>query len=137
MFQGVHMFIRMIVEENPNNADEDIQYNAQELLMVKKAIEKLDGKKKTAIILKRDESNYMVVGGGDNNKFAVRAVLKGKQYFMSNKFDVVKPPIEIIVGGKAKMYPSKRCMNLEMVLESAKHFADRGSLAQTFNWELA
>jgi hypothetical protein len=26
-------------------------------------------------------------------------------------------------------------VNLEMVLEAAKHFADRWALAQTFNWE--
>jgi len=39
------------------------------------------------------------------------------------------------VDGKKGTYPSRRCLNQEMVLEAAKHFADRGALAQVFNWE--
>lgn len=129
------MFIQMIVEENPKNPEEDIEKQVTELWDVKKAIERLDGKERTAVILKKDEKNQMVIGGGANNKYVVIAKLQGKNYVMSNKFDVQKDPLEIIVGGKTKTYPSRKCMNLDMVLESAKHFADRGALAQTFNWE--
>jgi len=129
------MFIQMIIEENPNKEEEDIQKEVTELLEVKKAVEKLNGKDMTAIILKKDDKNQMVIGGGANNKYIVSATLQGKTYSMSNKFDGHKDPCEIIVGGKAKSYPSRKCMNIDMVLESAKHFADRGALAQTFNWE--
>lgn len=129
------MFIRMIIEENPNNSEEDVTTECTELIQVKKAIESLNGTNKTAIFLKKDESNYMVIGGGLDNKYIVRAISQNKAYNMSNKFDGHKDPSEINVGGKIKSYPSRKVMNLDMVLESAKHFADRGSLAQTFNWE--
>ena len=125
----------MIIEENPLSKEEDIENECIELVEVKKAVEKLNGDNKTAVILRRDDDNYMVVGGGANGKYVVTAVLRSKNYAMANKFDVVKAPIELTVGGKKKNYPSKRCLNLEMVLEAAKHFADRGALAQTFNWE--
>jgi len=130
------MYINKIIEENPTSNDkEDIITEAKELIQVKDAIEKLDGETKTGVVLKKDENNFMIIGGGKNDKYAVYAHVKGKMYIMANKFDILKDPIELVVGGKKKMYPSKRCMNLKMVLESAKHFADRGTLAQTFNWE--
>ena len=130
------MFIKKIIEENLSGKEsEDIVRENPELIQVKEAIDKLNGETKTGVVLERDAENFMIIGGGKNNKYIVYAQLKGKMYIMANKFDVLKAPIELIVGGKKSMYPSKRCMNLEMVLESAKHFADRGSLAQTFNWE--
>ena len=129
------MYIRKIIEENPKDKDEDIESNCLELIQVKKAIEKLDGEEKTAVILKKDETNFMVIGGGQSDKYVVNAVIQGKSYSMASKFDVLKEPIEVVVGGKKKIYPSRKCFNLEMVLESAKHFASRGSLAQTFNWD--
>ena len=130
------MFIKKIIEEDLSGKDnEDIVNEAKDLIQVKEAIDKLNGETKTGVVLEKDASNMMIVGGGKNNKYIVYSSLKGKMYIMSNKYDVLKPPIEIIVGGKKGNYPSKRCMNLDMVLEAAKHFADRGALAQTFNWE--
>lgn len=130
------MFIKKIVEENQGGKDsEDIVSEARELVQVKEAIDKLDGENKTGVVLEKDSQNFMIIGGGKDNKYAAFAQIKGKIYVMANKFDVLKPPIELIVAGKKGMYPSKRCMNLQMVLEAAKHYADRGALAQTFNWE--
>jgi hypothetical protein len=129
------MFITKIIEENSNKEGEDIVKNCTELLQVKEAIDRINGETKTAVVLEKDSKNFMIVGGGQNGKYVVYAQVKGKMYVQANKFDVLKPPIELIVSGKKGNYPSKRCMNIEMVLEAAKHFADRGSLAQTFNWE--
>lgn len=134
--QGERMYIKSIVEENPNVDLEEVVSECSELIQVKKAIEKLDGEKKTAVILKKDDFNYMIVGGGSNNNYVVLAIIGNKRYTMSNKFALIKEPIEITVGKKTKSYLSRKVVNLEMVLQSAKHFASRGSLAQTFNWEL-
>ena len=72
---------------------------------------------------------------GQGEKYIAYAQIKGKLYFMANKFNIPKAPIELVVGGKKGIYHSKRCLSISMVLEAAKHFADRGALAQTFNWE--
>jgi hypothetical protein len=130
------MFIRKIIEENQAGKDsEDIVSEANELIQVKEAVDRLNGETKTGVVLERDSDNFMVIGGGKNNKYVVYAQVKGRVYFMTNKFDVVKAPIEVIVAGRKGNYASKKCMNLEMALQAAKHFADRGVLAQTFNWE--
>ena len=130
------LFARKIIEEDLNSkSEEDIISELRELPQVKEAVDKINGENKTAVLLQKDSQNYMVIGGGQNAKYAVYALLKGKKYFMANKCDVYKDPVELIVAGKKGHYPSKRCLNLQMVLEAAKHFADRGALAQTFNWE--
>ena len=130
------LFIKTIIEEDLTNKNgEDIETTCTELPQVKQAIDAIDGKNKTAVILKKDGENLMIIGGGQNGKFIVTAHLKGKAWHMANKFQVNKDPVELVVGGKAGTYAAKRCLNLEMVLEAAKHFADRGALAQTFDWE--
>ncbi|HNV00817.1 MAG TPA: hypothetical protein PKK60_00115 [archaeon] len=128
------MFIDKIIEENPKSDGEDIESKCTELIEVKDAIKRLNGESKTAVILKKNDNNYMIIGGG-NKGYVVTAMVNGKNYSMSNKFDVVKESSEISVGGKVKIYPSRKVHNLDRVLESAKHFASRGTLAQTFNWE--
>lgn len=128
------MFINKITEESEKDSEGKVT-NCSELIQVKEAIDKLDGESKTAVVLERDSQNFMVIGGGADNKYVVFAQLKGKNYAMANKFPVTKPLAEIIVNGKKGEFPSKRCMNLSMILEAAKHFADRGALAQVFNWE--
>jgi hypothetical protein len=131
------MYINQIIEENLKGSEkEEIVTQPKELVEVKDAIERLNGETKTGVVLKKDDTNYMIVGGGKDNKYVVYAHVNARMYIMANKFDVPKPSLEMIVGGKKKIFPSKRCLNLKMVLEGAKHFADRGTLAQTFNWEI-
>jgi len=130
------LFVKKIIEEDLNSkSEEDIVSELRELPQVKEAVERINGENKTAVLLQRDSQNLMVIGGGQNEKYAVYAIFKGKKYFMANKYDVHKEPVELIVAGKKGHYPSRKCLNLQMVLEAAKHFADRGALAQTFNWE--
>jgi len=130
------MFIRTIVEEGISAKEkDDIITNCTELVEVKQAIDRLDGVNKTAVVLKLDDNNLMIVGGGENGKYIVFAKVDGKNYYMANKFDIAKDPMTITVAKQKGKYPSRRCLNLDMVLESAKHFAHRGTLAQTFNWE--
>jgi len=130
------LFVTKIIEEDlSSKASEDIVSKCTELMQVKEAIDRINGENKTAVILEKDSQNYMVVGGGQNSKYIAYAYVKGKKWSLSNKFTVQKDAMELIVGGKKGIYPSKRLMNLEMILEAAKHFADRGALAQTFNWD--
>lgn len=131
------MFVKSIVEEHAGKENGESAKECTELMQVKKAIEKLKGEEdgKTAVVLERDDLNYMLVGGGQNGKYVVFAQLKGKMYAATNKYPVAKDALTLIVDGKKGTYPAKRCLNLEMVLEAAKHFADRGALAQVFNWE--
>ena len=133
---GFMLFVTKIVEEDlVKKENEDIVSKCTELIQVKEAIDRINGESKTAVILEKDSQNFMVVGGGQNSKFVCYAYLKGKKYSMANKFPIPRDGMELIVGGKKGNYPSRRLMGKEMILEAAKHFADRGVLAQTFNWE--
>lgn len=130
------LFVTKIVEEDlSSKGAEDIVSKCNELIQVKDAIDRIDGEKKTAVILEKDSQNFMVIGGGQNGKYVAYAYVKGKKWVMSNKFPVPGEARELIVGGKSGVYPVKRCLGKEMILEAAKHFADRGTLAQTFNWD--
>ena len=129
------LFIRKIIEESTSNKDEDAVTEISELVQVKDAVEKLNGSTITGVVLERDKDNLMIIGGGADNKYVVHAEVKGTMYVMANKFPIPKPPVEVIVGQKKGTYDSKRVLGLSMVLEAAKHFASRGALAQTFNWE--
>ncbi len=132
------IFVKKIIEENRLGVEEseDVISDCDTLPTVKDAIERLNGDNKTAVVLEKDEKNYMIVGGGNNGKYVVYAELRGKMYLMANKFPIPRGPTELNVGGKTTPYESKYCMGIEMVLEAAKHYADRGTLAQTFNWEV-
>jgi hypothetical protein len=130
------MFIKTIVEEGISAREkDDIVTNCAELIQVKQAIDRLDGETKTAVVLKLDDDNLMIVGGGANKKYIVFAKLAQKSYYMANKFPINSEPMMITVAKQKGKYPARRCLGLDMVLESAKHFAHRGALAQTFNWE--
>ncbi len=131
------IFIKKIIEENRTGAEEneDIISDCSELPPVRDAIERLNGENKTAVVLEKDDKNYMIIGGGNGGKYVVYAEIKGKMYTMANKFPIPKGPTEVNVGGKTTEYASKYCVGIDMVLEAAKHYADRGALAQTFNWE--
>jgi hypothetical protein len=129
------MFIKKIVEEGISGKEkDDIVTTPTELVEVKGAIDRLNGETKTAVVLKLDEDNLMIIGGG-NKKYIVFAKLDGKSYYMANKFPVSNEPMTINFAKKKSSFPARRCLGLDMVLESAKHFAHRGALAQTFNWE--
>ena len=129
------LFIKKIIEENAASESEDKETEVSELIQVKEAVDKLNGETITGVVLERDKDNLMIIGGGKDNKYVVHAEVKGTMYVLANKFPISKPPAEVIVGGKNGTYPSKRCVSLSMALEAAKHFASRGALAQTFNWE--
>lgn len=130
------LFIKKIIEEDSAGKEGgNIESNCSELVQVKEAVDRLNGESKTAVVLKRDEQNFMIIGGGKEGKYVVTAHFKGKLYYLTNKFNIPKAPIELLVGGKSGMYQSKRCVSISMALEAAKHFADRGSLAQVFSWD--
>ncbi|MGI6589892.1 MAG: hypothetical protein ACOX1V_04515 [Candidatus Iainarchaeum sp.] len=133
---GDMMFIKNIIEEGVSSKDkDDIVTECTKLVQVKEAIERMDGVNKTAVVLQLDENNLMIVGGGADNKFVVFAKLGGKDYYMANKFDSKKDFFNITVAKKKHKYPSRRCFGIDTVLESAKHFAHRGTLTQVFTWE--
>ena len=130
------MFIKTIIEEGISAKEkDDIVTTCTELVQVKQAIDRLNGESKTAVVLKLDEDNLMIIGGGTNKKYVVFSKLDGKSYYMANKFPVTSEPMMITVAKQKGKYPARRCLGIDMVLESAKHFAHRGVLAQTFNWE--
>lgn len=130
------MFIKTIVEEGISSREkDDIVTQCTELVQVKGAIDRLNGESKTAVALKLDEDNLMIIGGGTNKKYVVFAKLDGKSYYMANKFPITSEPMTINFAKKKSSFPARRCLGLDMVLEAAKHFAHRGTLAQTFNWE--
>jgi hypothetical protein len=101
---------------------------------VVRAVQALDGRTRTLVILEVSDDHHMGIGGGgggyivymtvDNQTFK-NLVIAGK----------TGPKISLICGGQEGEFAAKQCVDLPTAQRAAEAFANDGQADPTLNWE--
>lgn len=102
---------------------------------VKSAINLLNQKERTQVVLKREDWSNISIGGG-NGKYHVCLTTPDEQFFVLN--DPVKEDIksteELVVGGQVGDYPAISIVSLNLVIEAVKFYFENGRINKELSW---
>ena len=102
---------------------------------IEAAIRELDGRSKTLVTLGADDETYMIVGGGESEKYVVFTTFDNISFH--NLVDLSKPDAteKLVVGGQEGIYPAKLCVDLLPCLLAARTFTESGKLDTLLSWQ--
>jgi hypothetical protein len=129
------MFISKFSSEDwQNNQNNEVVHLAQNWQEIEKVIRELDGKHRTLVTLETDGEAHLAIGGGPD-KFIVYLTFDNEVFYYLCGFAKSNLEETLIVGGQEGLYPAKFCVEIDLVLQVAKTFAEFGTMDQTVVWE--
>lgn len=105
------------------------------LQQVTEAVQTLDGRQRTEVILSGEKRELTISGGNDGRYIAFISV-NGDETFYNLINPAGSPDVELrlVTGGQVGTYPSRVVVSLSDVLSAASSFYETGE-APMFNWE--
>jgi hypothetical protein len=129
------MFISKFSSEDwQNNQNNEVVHLAQNWQEIEKVIRELDGKHRTLVTLETDGEAHLAIGGGPD-KFIVYLTFDNEVFYYLCGFAKSNLEESLIVGGQEGLYPAKFCVEIDLILQVAKTFAEFGTMDQTVVWE--
>jgi hypothetical protein len=101
---------------------------------IEEAIRRLDGWRKTLVVLSGDGVCHMAIGGGEGGKYVAYITFDNEAFF--SLVDPSKPDgVDMqVVGAQQGDYPARMCVNLDTALKAARTYADTGQLDGSVHW---
>ncbi|MEB3123347.1 MAG: Imm1 family immunity protein [Snowella sp.] len=129
------MFISKFSSEDwQNNQNTEVIHPAKNWQEIEKAIQELDGKHRTLVTLETDGEAHLAIGGGPD-KFIVYLTFDNEVFYYLCGFAKSNLEESLVVGGQEGLYPAKFCVEIDLILQVAKTFAEFGTMDQTVVWE--
>ncbi len=129
------MFISKFSSEKwQNNQNNEVLHPAQNWQEIEKVIRELDGKHRTLVTLETDGEAHLAIGGGPD-KFIVYLTFDNEVFYYLCGFAKSNLEETLVVGGQEGLYPAKFCVEIDLILQVAKIFAEFGAMDQTVVWE--
>lgn len=129
------MFISKFSSEDwQNNQNNEVVHPAKNWQEIEKVIRELDGKHRTLVTLETDGEAHLAIGGGPD-KFIVYLTFDNEVFYYLCGFAKSNLEESLIVGGQEGLYPAKFCVEIDLILQVAKTFAEFGTMDQTVVWE--
>ncbi len=129
------MFItKFSVEDWINNQNLGCTKPASVWSDIELAIRSLDGQTKTLVTLETEGETHMSIGGGQG-KYVVYATFDNETFYSLIDPSKSDQNESIVIGGQKGLYSTKSCVDLEIVLQSAKKFAESGKMLNSAVWE--
>lgn len=129
------MFISKFSSEDwQNNQNTEVLHPAKNWQEIEKVIRELDGKHRTLVTLETDGEAHLAIGGGPD-KFIVYLTFDNEVFYYLCGFAKSNLEESLIVGGQEGLYPTKFCVEIDLILQVAKTFAEFGTMDQTVVWE--
>jgi hypothetical protein len=129
------MFISKFSSEDwQNNQNNEVVHPAQNWQEIEKVIRELDGKHRTLVTLETDGEAHLAIGGGPD-KFIVYLTFDNEVFYYLCGFAKSNLEESLVVGGQEGLYPAKFCVEIDLILQVAKTFAEFGAMDQTVVWE--
>ena len=100
---------------------------------VLEAIREMNGKEHTLICLEGDGKTHLTLGGGPD-VFVAYASGDEETFFTAIDLSRAGDSMEMTVGQQTAKYPAELLVGKEVVLKTAKLFAETGKLEQTVHW---
>jgi len=102
---------------------------------VESAINLLNQREKTQVVLKLEDWSNISIGGG-NGKYHVCFTTPDERFFVlnePNKKDMESTE-ELVVGGQIGNYPSPSIVSLNLVIKAAKFYFEYGKINKELSW---
>jgi len=129
------MFISKFSSEDwQNNQNNEVVHPAKNWQEIEKVIRELDGKHRTLVTLETDGEAHLAIGGGPD-KFIVYLTFDNEIFYSLCGFAKSNLEESLVVGGQEGLYPAKFCVEIDIILQVAKTFAEFGTMDQTVVWE--
>ena len=129
------MFISKFSSEDwQNNQNTEVIHPAKNWQEIEKVIKELDGKHRTLVTLETDGEAHLAIGGGPD-KFIVYLTFDNEVFYYLCGFAKSNLEESLVVGGQEGLYPAKFCVEIDLILQVAKTFAEFGTMDQTVVWE--
>jgi immunity protein Imm1 of predicted polymorphic toxin system len=114
--------------------DDGETVNDPTLEQIQDAIDTLDGKTRSSVLLKSGEAQ-MGISGGDDKRYVVFATFDNWQF--SNLIDPTRPPGKTLLttGGLEAEYPNRQAVDRDRAVRAARTFALEGRLEPALDWE--
>jgi hypothetical protein len=129
------MFISKFSSEDwQNNQNTEVLHPAKNWQEIEKVIKELDGKYRTLVTLETDGEAHLAIGGG-LDKFIVYLTFDNEVFYYLCGFAKSNLEESLVVGGQEGLYPAKFCVEIDLILQVAKTFAEFGTMDQTVVWE--
>lgn len=101
---------------------------------VERFFERLDQKNYTLIILERDASTHMAVGGGAG-QYVVYATYDNETFWNLLRSEPTDMTVPLNVGGQEGHYPSAQVVTKDIAWRAGRSFVEAGVLDQTLKWQ--
>ena len=103
--------------------------------VVETSIRNLDGGSCDGVALNGPNNSYMGVAGGEEGRYVIAGYLHGLGSYICASGEEEGPSQNVVVAGDYNTYPSKNVVGIEIVVEAAKAFFERGVLLERLKWE--
>jgi len=101
---------------------------------VARLVGNLDASKRTMVILKRDEDNNLIIGGG-RGQYVISASVDGDRFFslvLSGKPS--SPDVCLNIGGQEAEYPPDQVVDEVAAIACATEYLKSGKMDANFEW---
>jgi Immunity protein Imm1 len=132
------MFAKVLTTDKwEDRNDLGISTNSPSWDQIAQAIVSLDGESKTTAVLlgNPDSASCMIIAGTWDNRCMVNATRDGKEFWSLVDPAGSKNKRILYVGGQNGDYEERMLIPLEVALEAAQTFYEKGELKSTLNWQ--
>ena len=129
--------IRVLEDSWSDGCCEEREYPCESIGQITAAIERLDGKNHTSLIITRDDDRSLTIAGGNDGRYMVFVTVGVDEAF----FNLVDPSkttdkhVEVVVGGQAGEPSERQCVTRDMAIKAAMDFVTRGVMSEQLTWE--
>jgi hypothetical protein len=102
--------------------------------VIAKAINSLDGDKKTIVCLEGQGEMHMDIGGGGPSGCVVALTYDKQKFYTLINPAVTGENVELKVGGAPRPYPAEMLVPKELALKAAKTFSESGAAEPSLHW---
>jgi hypothetical protein len=100
------------------------------------AVQSLDGKKYTELILVGEGRNLTISGGNDGRYIAFISINEDEAFHnLLNPGETSTAEVDVVAGGQLGSFPARQVVTLPMVVAAAKEFFETGKSSDELTWE--
>ena len=102
---------------------------------VERALRSLDGLKNDSVTLDSVGRSYLGVAGGAGDRYVLAGFLDGFGSFICASGREDGAVVDVPVAGDTNAYESKHVVDINVVIDAARAFYERGALLERLRWE--
>jgi len=103
--------------------------------LIKAALERLDGRRRTLVMLRNDGDAHLAVGGGEGGKYVVYGTFDNLLFQVLVRNVDSDLTVTVNAGGQAGEYPERWVVGIDDAMQAAIGFALNGILDPSLIWE--